>query len=77
MTARARHLSRRSTLVIVCCARAGDALDGTEAHPDTGNAAFNMFLQNCGSRIGAALIWIVLVNIFFAGVAMVTSRAHA
>ena len=57
-------------------AGAGDVLEGTDAHPDTGNAAFNMFLQNCGSRIGAVLIWVLLVNIFFAGVATITVSAR-
>ena len=39
---------------------------------DTGNAAVNVFILATGPRWGETLAWMVVVNLFFAGVASVT-----
>jgi len=40
-------------------------------HGPSSNAATNVFISSCGSAWGQALTWIVLVNIFLAGVSSV------
>lgn len=42
------------------------ALNGT-----TGNAAADVFTLACGSTMGSALTWLVVINLFFAGVSSV------
>jgi amino acid transporter len=37
----------------------------------TDNAATNVFISSCGSKMGQFMTWIVLVNIFFAGISSV------
>jgi len=41
------------------------------SYPATGNAAINVFVLACGSTWGQALAWLVLINIFFAGISSV------
>ena len=43
-----------------------DALSGP-----TNNAATNVFISSCGLQWGRAMTWIVLINIFFAGISSV------
>jgi len=40
-------------------------------YPATGNAAINVFILACGNTWGQALAWLVLINIFFAGISSV------
>lgn len=40
-------------------------------YPATGNAAINVFVLACGQDWGQALAWLVLINIFFAGISSV------
>jgi amino acid transporter len=39
---------------------------------DTGNAASQIFVTACGTELGSALSWLVVLNLFFAGVSSVT-----
>ena len=50
-------------------------IDDAIAGP-TGDAAANVFISSCGSTMGQILTWIVLVNLFFAGVSSVAITAR-
>jgi len=57
-------------LFIVALLYSTDSITAAVAGPSN-NAATNVFISSCGSAWGQALTWIVLVNIFFAGVSSV------
>jgi amino acid transporter len=45
-------------------------IDGALSGP-TNNAATNVFISSCGPKMGQFMTWIVLINIFFAGISSV------
>ena len=60
-----------STNNLTAIARTEAPVDGSTDLYYTSNAAVNVFVNSCGWGCGAALSWLVVLNIFFAGIAAV------
>jgi len=51
--------------------------DGNSTMPFlTSNAAVNVFINSCGWQCGSALTWLIVINLFFAGVSSVAVTAR-
>ena len=58
-------------VLLLCLLFATDDVDAA-VHGETDNGAINVFLRACGHDGGAFLAWLVVINVFFAGVSSVT-----
>ena len=64
------------SLIIVFCLVTVDLSrvvndDESYGGPCTGNAAVNLFIASAGKEWGQAMAWLILINLFFAGVSSV------
>ena len=45
--------------------------DDSGNNPGTGNACVNLFIKAAGKEWGQALAWLIVINLYFAGVSSV------
>lgn len=60
--------------LLFACTDIEAAVSGVSSNPDltlTDNAATNVFILACGQKGGAGLAWLIIINLFFAGLASV------